>query len=126
MLRVYLKVPGKRATNTVRTTNIDGAKAAFAELVNRTDLDSTNTVAVITRHGSPVAHHIFNALPGSEDYWRGRVVELQLHQAQGRPVILKEGKRFNVYLDAESMEIAKGLGAGNVSDGIRKALQIAK
>ena len=126
MFRVYLKALNKRATNTVRTTSIDDAKAAFAELVNRTDLDGTNTVAAITRHGSPVAHHNFNALPGSEDFWRGRVVKLQLHQAQGRPVVLQEGKRFNVYLDSGSIEIAKSLGDGNVSDGIRKALQIAK
>lgn len=41
----------------------------------------------------------------------------------GRPAILEAGKRVNVYLDGESLEIASELGAGNVSEGIRIALQ---
>lgn len=35
------------------------------------------------------------------------------------------GKKVNTYLDAESVEIAKRLGNGNVSEGIRKALKQA-
>lgn len=35
---------------------------------------------------------------------------------------MKNGKRTNVYLDAESIEIASSLGDGNVSKGIRAAL----
>jgi post-segregation antitoxin (ccd killing protein) len=41
---------------------------------------------------------------------------------RGAPVRLNDGKRLNVYLDAESIERARKLGDGNVSEGIRVAL----
>lgn len=40
----------------------------------------------------------------------------------GRPAALESGKRVNVYLDATSLERAATLGNGNVSEGIRIAL----
>jgi len=44
-----------------------------------------------------------------------------------KPTIAKDGgKRINVYLDAESISIAKNLGIGNVSAGIRAACEIAQ
>lgn len=42
----------------------------------------------------------------------------------GRPSDI-DGKRVQVYLDAESLKTAAGLGNGNVSEGIRKALKAA-
>lgn len=42
----------------------------------------------------------------------------------GRPSDV-DGKRVQVYLDAESMKTAARLGNGNISDGIRKALKAA-
>lgn len=44
----------------------------------------------------------------------------------GRPAEMDGGKRVQVYLDAESLEIAQSLGDGNVSAGIRMALAQAK
>ena len=126
MFRVYLKALGRRATNTVRTTSIDDAKAAFAELVNRTDLDGTDTVAMITRHAIPVAQHKFNSAPGDKEYWRGRVVDLKLRAEQGRPQEITDAKRVNIYLDPDSIARAKELGKGNISDGIRIALKITQ
>lgn len=41
----------------------------------------------------------------------------------GRTAELTEGRRVNVYLDADSLERASELGNGNVSEGIRIALQ---
>ena len=41
----------------------------------------------------------------------------------GRPFEMEGGKRVNVYLDKESLDIANRIGNGNVSDGIRKALK---
>ena len=41
----------------------------------------------------------------------------------GRPSSMQNGKRVNVYLDAASLESASKLGNGNVSEGIRVALQ---
>ena len=44
--------------------------------------------------------------------------------APGRPETVK-GKACNVYLNAENLVIASKLGDGNVSAGIRKALELA-
>lgn len=44
----------------------------------------------------------------------------------GRPKKMKGGKRVNVYLDAETLKKAEKLGGGNVSEGIRIAVQIAR
>lgn len=41
---------------------------------------------------------------------------------RGRPDTMDAGRRVQVYLDAESLDAAKRLGAGNVSAGIRSAL----
>lgn len=54
----------------------------------------------------------------------GRKVAAALGVA-GRPSELECGRRRNVYLDDESIERAKALGSGNISDGIRRALQVA-
>lgn len=43
----------------------------------------------------------------------------------GRPAELDGGRAIKVYLDAESIAIAKRLGNDNVSEGIRKALKQA-
>jgi hypothetical protein len=123
MFRVYLKALGRRATNTVRTTDPDAAKAAFAELVNRSDLDGTDTVAMITRHAIPIARHDFKAVSGNENYWRGRVVDLNIRSEQGRPPEIQDAKRVNIYLDPTSIKRAKEIGKGNISDGIRVALK---
>lgn len=53
----------------------------------------------------------------------GRKVASALGTA-GRPAEMTEGKRVNVYLDSASLESAKKLGNGNVSEGIRKALKM--
>jgi hypothetical protein len=42
---------------------------------------------------------------------------------QGRPQELAEGKRVNVYLDAETLSRAKEIGHGNLSEGLRKAIK---
>ena len=44
----------------------------------------------------------------------------------GRPAEMDGGKRRNVYLDDESAAIAEKLGNGNISDGIRIAMAMAK
>lgn len=43
----------------------------------------------------------------------------------GRPKIMTDGKRVNVYLDAATLAAAEKLGKGNVSAGIRIALRHA-
>lgn len=41
----------------------------------------------------------------------------------GRPAEMQGGKRVNVYLDSKSIALALRLGDGNLSAGIRKALE---
>ena len=123
MFRIYLKEHSKRARETVRTHCIDTAKAVFADYVNRRELDATNAIAVISRHAIPIAEHRFDA---NEDdklhYWRGRVVDLNIRKDAGRPIELEDGKRVNMFLDQTSIDTAKRLGAGNLSEGVRKSL----
>ena len=41
----------------------------------------------------------------------------------GRPAEMRDGKRVNIYIDAECVDIASRLGHGNISLGIRTALK---
>lgn len=43
----------------------------------------------------------------------------------GRPPIMEGGKRRNIYLDDTTAEAAKVLGGGNLSEGLRRAVEIA-
>ncbi len=44
---------------------------------------------------------------------------------RGAPVLLDNGKKRNIYLDDKSIDLAKKLGNGNASKGIRIALEKA-
>lgn len=126
MFRIYLRDYEQRVSEKTNTGDPQSAIAAFSALVNRTDLDGQKVMAVITKNGSPVAHHKFNAREDDREfYWRGRITQLPIYPEAGRPAELEGGKRVQVYLDAESLAIAAKLGNGNVSDGIRKALKQA-
>ncbi|QEL55569.1 hypothetical protein [Chromobacterium paludis] len=50
---------------------------------------------------------------------------LGIPNGAGAPPKLQGGSRKNVYLDTASIEIARKLGHGNLSEGIRKALKLA-
>ena len=52
----------------------------------------------------------------------GRKVSAALGKT-GRPAEMTGGKRVQLYLDADSLAIAAQIGGGNVSEGVRKALQ---
>jgi hypothetical protein len=42
----------------------------------------------------------------------------------GRPRTMKDGKDIKVHLDSDTIEKASRLGNGNISAGIRKALEL--
>jgi hypothetical protein len=72
-----------------------------------------------------LAVHQFDAMPGTANNWQGRVDEIawpEGHGQVGRPTEMKGGARRNVYLDAVSIARARKLGKGNISEGIRIAL----
>ena len=62
---------------------------------------------------------------GQVAYWgpSGAAFKPHWYAKPGRPSEMAGGKAVKVYLDAESIAIATRLGNGNVSEGIRKALQ---
>jgi hypothetical protein len=126
MFRIYLRDQNQKVSNRTNTGDVQAAIAAFEALVNRSDLDGQRVMAVITKNGSPVAHHKFNAQQDDKMFfWRGRIDNLPIYEEAGRPAELEGGKRVQVYLDAESLARAARIGNGNVSAGIRKALKQA-
>ena len=62
------------------------------------------------------------ASAGKEAVAIQRFEKMAKQKREGRPPEIAGGKKVNTYLDAESIEIAKRLGKGNVSEGIRIAL----
>lgn len=126
MFRIYLRDAQQHVSEKTNTGDQAAAVAAFSALVNRSELDGQRVLAVITKNGAPVAHHKFNARPDDAMYyWRGRIDALPIYAEPGRPTELDDGERVNVYITAESKAIAKRLGDGNVSAGIRLALKRA-
>lgn len=137
------KLP-KKSRTTTRDSDI--AKAEFAALVNRTELDDQHMKAVVLLDGTTLASHLFSFVPGplpsNAGDWRGRIEEISWPMSKaekvesqvvkpsdvkkiGRPVELLDGKRINIYLDASRLEKARKIGGGNVSEGIRSALDDA-
>jgi len=76
--RIYLRTPDQQVSEKTVTDNRAVALAAFTALVDRTDLDGKDILAVWNADGKPVAHHSFllNADGTPKDpgkWWRGRV-----------------------------------------------------
>jgi hypothetical protein len=129
--RIYLRSPDQKVSDKTATGDPAAALAAFDALVNRCDLDGTPMLAVLNADGKPIAHHDFRLRQDGSPhdpakYWRGRTGELDVGPGKaGRPTEMEGGKRVNVYLDEASLQRAAELGNGNVSEGIRIALQIS-
>lgn len=51
--------------------------------------------------------------------------DTEIKRPAHRPQEMEGGKRRNIYIDNTSWEIAKKLGGGKASEGIRIALQMA-
>lgn len=52
------------------------AEAAFADLVNRYDLDGQKLAAVLSYNNKQIAFHRFARRPGDTDYWRDKLEEI--------------------------------------------------
>jgi len=85
--RVYLRSPDQRVSDKTTTGSPDAARAAFADLVARVDLDGQRLLAVLNADGRPIAHHDFSKpappAPGSDPahWWRGRIQAIDLDRA---------------------------------------------
>jgi len=81
--RVYLRNPQQQVSNKTSTDDPAAALAAFRTLVDRTDLDGTDILAVLNKDGQQVAHHFFKLLPDGtpadpSKWWRGKVDQVQI------------------------------------------------
>lgn len=124
--RAYLRTFDGQVSEKTITNDGAAAFSAFKALVNRTDLDGQKLAAAFTYNNKQKAFHRFDRHPGDTDYWRDKLDEINFPEARvGRPSKLAEGRKVTVYLDADSLTIAERIGAGNVSAGLRRALQIA-
>jgi len=125
LYRVYLRNfdGAVDASSKTATSDRGAAEAAFASLVDRESLDGQKLAAVLSLNNQHLAFHRFDRSPGDNDYWRGRLDDIAW--PRGRPAEMESGGRTNVYLDADSLERAKKIGGGNVSLGIRLALEAA-
>ena len=65
------------------------------------------------------------ASAGTEAVALQRFNKIAQQKRTGREPEMAGGKKVNTYLDVESVETAKRLGNGNLSEGIRKALKKA-
>lgn len=106
------------------TPDPDEALKAFHELLDRSDFDGQRLIAVLRYKNEKLALHQFNQNPGDEYYFKDKVSEIEWPPGL-EPVGIGGGKRVNVYLDAEMLDVASSLGSGNVSEGIRIALSRA-
>ncbi len=123
--RAYLRdFDGQILEKTIAANSL-AAMDVFSALVNRTELDGQKLLAALTCGNRQIAYHRFDRQPGDANYWRDRLDEIPWPPGQaGRPVEMEGGRRVQVYLDAKSIAVASRLGDGNVSEGIRKALNL--
>lgn len=124
--RAYLRTFDGEVSEKTLTADPMAALAAFAALVNRTDLDGKKLAAALTHQNRQVAFHRFDRAPGDADYWRDKLDDIELpgRAPPGRPVEI-DARRVNVTLDDETIERAKALGDGNLSAGLREAVRRA-
>jgi hypothetical protein len=77
MYHVYLRDgKGRIMGRVTHPKTRESAKHDFSALVNHTEYDGFEIVAVLTEDKRPVAIHRFDAEPGSAQFWRDRLHEL--------------------------------------------------
>lgn len=69
-------------------------------------------------------HGISDARARSYVSRAARLKRGELVRSQGRPQIMAEGGPVTVYLSSEELFVASRIGNGNISAGVRKALQL--
>jgi hypothetical protein len=133
MYRIYLRTRNGQISEKTNTTGRAAAEAAFAALVDRTDLDGHQLEALLTYNNRHLAFHRFDRLTESVEYCRHNLAKIQWPQRggarEGAGVKASDGatntRRVNITIDDESDAIAQRIGGGDRSLGIRLALKHA-
>jgi hypothetical protein len=134
MYRAYIRTFDGQVSEKTNTTDQNAAALAFTDLVNRTEHDGQKLAAALTFNNRQLAFHRFDRAPGDADYWRDKLGEIEWPQRGGaragsgaKPADGASGMtRYNITLDDASDAIARALGDGDRSLGIRRALALAK
>lgn len=139
LFRVYLRTFDGQVSEKTITADQDAAAAAFDALLNRTDLDGQKMAAALTYENRQRAFHRFDRAMGDADYWRGRLDQIEWPLGplkrrggarEGAGAKAADGvsgvQRYNVTLDADSEALARLIGGGDRSLGIRRALAHAR
>jgi hypothetical protein len=132
MYRAYIRTHDQKVldgTKTV-TTDRDAAAAAFAALVNRTDLDGQKLAATLSYSNRQLAFHRFDRPAGAVDYWRDKLDEIEwpehggTREGAGRKAASGEpAKSRTIRLTDSEWQQLQGLGG---ADWIRMALKQAQ
>lgn len=111
------------------TSSRQTAFAAFMSLIENTDSDGQPLVAELSGNNRHLARHRFDRSPGDSDYCRGMPFhEVPWDVAEdtpriGRPKAEAPGRNVTIYMYTDDIEKARAIGDGNLSQGIRKALE---
>jgi hypothetical protein len=111
---------------TERTSTPDRATAllAFGALLDHGEFDGTGMRAILNHQQIALAHHRFDCVPGDDDYWRGRVDQLEQAMPLNHRPNADGGHHLSIYLDAPAMARAVHLGHGDPVEGVRRALRL--
>ena len=138
MFSVYLKDSFHMHIESLKTNNSSDAMAFFDELVCRESLQGVAGLsAVFSQDRRRIAVHKFDALETDrKHFWRNRVYSFQaenlprapdvIDAEPGRPCKENKGKNRAVYLTDDEQEFLKNFGGGNLTVGVRKAMELAK
>lgn len=93
-----------------------------AKIIARATLTESGTQGVVVQL---IAGDYLFLSPSRLEQIDGRTMAALLGKS-GRPKLDGSPKRVAIYLDEASVELAKDLGSGNISKGVRNALSFAK
>jgi hypothetical protein len=108
------------------TIDINGDWSAFCTIIPDDNLEALGTVTYNGLTGAlfhdRVSHQYLLVKDNVTCNLDGRKVAAALGKL-GRPISIKDGRAYYVYLDQETVEKALQLGEGNLSAGIRKGFK---
>jgi hypothetical protein len=123
MYNIYLRAHDQSITERTSTPDRATALLAFCALLDHGEFDGTRMRAILNHQQIALAHHRFDCVPGDDDYWRGRVDQLEQILPLNHGLDTDGGRHMSIYLDAPAFARALHLGHGDPVEGVRRALR---
>lgn len=104
------------------------AKKLLRPLLNSQEWLGQSMTLMLKFHRRVMLIHEFDKKTGHANHWVDRYYDIDWPTGQkGRPSLLVNAQRYQVFLDDVTHEKARKMGNGNVSEGLRKVfLQLEK